>query len=401
MIAYEDFDLRIQADGDRFAVVARRGSQRAVESFDLDPGSGWNIWAPPNNGKGEIERRGAALFAALIHGAVKDLYQQGRGGAGNDAARGMRIRIQIDSRDERLRPFMSIPWEILFDRSADAGRLLALDARRPIVRMIDSNEQQVDPAPLPIKRVLLALSQPSDTMMLKLKHERSEVDSVLRRHGLLPKVLERATRWSLQTAILEEQPQILHFMGHGTSDEQSGEGLLLLENENRQKDPIHASELARFFIGRPAPRLVILTSCVTGIPGPVANAGPFASVAAALVSAGLPAVIAMQAAVRDTNAILFTQRLYEGVVRGDAVEAAIASARIALQLKDREVPDWAAPVLFVRAQGGGTIPITPPGSSTAAAEPRSSTGSGSQTYGISIGQHGQITGDITINHLKS
>ena len=355
MIAYEDLDLRIQPDGDQYAVAARRGSQRAVEPFHLDLAHDWDIWAPPTKTKADVDRLGATLFDALIHGAIKNLYQQGRGGAGSDAARGIRLRIQIDTRDKRLRPLVRVPWEILLDRSADVANVLAVDPRRPIVRMVDSTEQHLDPAPLPVKRILLASAQPTDTVLLKLRQERATVEGVLSRHGVLPKALEGATHSSLQQAILEEQPQVFHFMGHGTTDPTTGEGLLLLEQQNRKKDPLPASDLARFFLGRRVPRLVILTSCLTGTPGPVADAGPFASVAAALVAGGLPAVIAMQTAIRDTNALLFTQRLYEGVVRGDTIEAAVASARLALQLKDREVPDWAAPVLFVRAHGGGVL----------------------------------------------
>jgi CHAT domain len=355
VIAYEDLDLRLQADGNGFRVFAQRGSQRADAPFELNSSLSWNLWELAKGDPREIEKRGATLFDALIRGRVRDLYHQGRGGAGSDASRGLRIRILIDPRDERLRPFVRLPWEILFDRSADANNLLALDARRPIVRMIDSVEQHVDPTSGPIRRVLLASAQPVDTLHLDLKGERAQVESLLKRHPIHSSVIEHATRKSLREAILDEAPHIVHFMGHGTFDPIDGEGVLLLEGANRKADPLHASTLASFFEGRPTPRLVILTSCLTGVPGRESTFEPFSSVAAALIAGGLSAVIAMQSEVRDKNAIRFTESLYRGVLLGQPVEAAVSEARVALFAEDRRSLDWATPVLFVRAQGGGTL----------------------------------------------
>jgi hypothetical protein len=361
VLAYEDLDLRIQADGDGFKVFARLGSQTVSEPFDLDPSLSWNLWELAKSNPREVDNRGSVLFDALIRGGVRDLYQRGRGASGTDAAKGLRIRIQIDPRDERLRPFVRLPWEILFDRSADINRALALDARRPIVRMIDSIEQPLDPAPGPIERVLLASAQPVDTIHLSLKHERTAVESILKRNPnpIQPKMVEHATRVSLRDAILDERPQIVHFMGHGAFAV-DGEGVLLLEDAKRKKDPLHASTLAGFFVGRAMPQLVILTSCLTGIPGQGSTFAPFSSVAAALIAAGLPAVIAMQSKVLDANAISFTESIYRGVLRSEPVEAAISAARVALHVEDRRSVDWATPVLFVRARGGGVLEMKSP-----------------------------------------
>jgi hypothetical protein len=355
VIAYEDFDLRIEADGDGFYVSAQRGAQRARTRLELDLSLAWNLWELPSDDRREVEKRGATLFDALIRGDVRDLYQQGRGNAGSDPGKGLRIRIQIDPRDERLRPLVRLPWEILFDHSGDAGKLLALDARRPIVRMIDCIEQHVDPAPLPIRRVLLASAQPTDATHLNLKREYTYVTTALQRDSIQPVVIEHATRTSLREAILDARPQIVHFMGHGTFDPVDGEGVLLLEDATRHKDPLHASILASFFLGRPMPRLVILTSCLTGVTGRERTSAPFSSIAAALIAAGVPAVIAMQSEVSDKNALRFTESLYRSVLRGEPVEAAISAARVGVYAEDRRSLDWAVPMLFIRSQGGGAL----------------------------------------------
>src|SRR6185436_4958686 len=133
-----------------------------------------------------VERSGAALFEALIRGKVRSLYDQGRGSRGSDPARGLRIRIDIDARDERVRPLVCLPWEILFDRAADANRFVALDSRRPVVRTIDSSEPPLAPAEDPLKRVLLASAGPNGADPVEFDHECARVETALQRHRVRP-----------------------------------------------------------------------------------------------------------------------------------------------------------------------------------------------------------------------
>lgn len=351
MIAYENLDLRIQADGDTFAVVAQRGTQSVSGPFGPLPSHSWDLEKLERQGPEVIKRRGSDLFNALFQGEVRNMYQQSRGSVGSDAGRGFRIRILLDLRDPRVRPFMQIPWEILFDPNADASQLLALDSRRAIVRMIDSNEPHVDPPSGPLKRILLVSANPVDTDRLQLDVERRRVEEVLSRYGLQPDVLRGATRSTLLDHIQNCVPQIVHFMGHGSLID--GEGVLLLEGRKRARDPLPASAFASFCTGRSVPRLVILNSCRTAAVGRARTFQAFASVAAALSAAGVPAVIAMQSTIRDTSAIRFMERLYEGLLRNAPIEAALADARSSLSAIDRYMLDWAAPVLYLRAHAGG------------------------------------------------
>lgn len=355
MISYDDFDLRIRADGNGFVISAQRGSQSASEPFELDLSRSWDILQIEQRGPREVKELGSALFDALIRGRVRDLYQQARGGAGGDAAKGLRIRILLDSRDKRLHPLLRLPWELLSDRSADMGNLPALDPRRPIVRTIDSIEQTLPPTPGPLQRVLLALSNPRDSEALDLESECAKVTEALERISIRPEILKQTTHSSLLERICDGEHQIVHFMGHGTFNSTIGEGMLLLEDESHGRDPLPASALAGFFAGKPMPRLVVLASCRSADPGSDPAFGPFASVAAALVAAGLPAVVAMQTTVEDRSAIRFTERLYRRIAQGDPIEAAVSQARIALRAGQADTLDWAVPVLFVRGPAGGAL----------------------------------------------
>jgi hypothetical protein len=427
MISYDDLDLRLQADGGGFVVSARRGSQSASEPFEIDLSRSWDLWSPVPAGqptaaepagprpadvgersglrdlrsqaKGEtgedVRQLGSQLFDTLIRGRVRDLYQQARGSLGGDAGKGLRVRILIDSREERLWPLLRLPWEILYDRSADAGHLPALDPRRPVVRAIDSIEETLSPAPGPLRRVLLVLANPRGWPALDIEGECAAVERILERIPIRPAILRRATRRRLADTLCGGEHQLVHFMGHGTFDRASGEGVLTLEDEHGGADLLRASDLAGFFTGRPMPRLVLLASCHSGEPGPDPSFGPFAGVAAALVAGGMPAVVAMQTAVRDSSAIRFTERLYGHLVREDPIEAAVAHARNALRAGRAAALDWVVPVLFVRGQEGALQP----GYDLAAAVPRSPSGpapiqvnnQGDVNTQIIVGQAGHIS----------
>lgn len=370
MISYTDFDLRVQVDGDKLAISARRGTQTATEPFELDRSRSWDLRDLAALGPRELEAAGARLFDALIRGRVRDLYQQARGAAGGDASKGFRIRLLLDSRETRLRPILQLPWEILHDPWADAGGLPALDPRRPIVRMIDSMEETLPPVRGELKHILLALSNPHHSTPLALGLERDRIKALLRRVPIDPEVLQPATRANLERTLSGGGFQIVHFMGHGDMDADLGEGVLLLEDEEGLGDPLAASTFAGFFTGRPMPRLVILTACSSAETGSAPDCGPFASAAASLAAAGLPAVVAMQTAVTDRSALGFAERLYESVVQGNPIEAAVSDARRAVRADRGGGLDWAVPVLFMRGQVeedplGATespIPFPQPGS---------------------------------------
>jgi len=345
MIVYQDFDLRIQSDGEKFVVRARSGSQVAVEPLEIDQALPRDVLTLEGADPEIVRRRGADLFDALIRGRIRDLYQQARGRAGSDSASGLRIRLIFDLRDERLRPLIRLPWEILRDRNDDANDLPALDSRRPVVRTLESVTQQLTPDGGPLQRVLLALADPVASPETDLHRERAAAEMALARISVRPVVAERTTRAALFEAIADTNAQVVHFMGHSDVDPETEEGVLWLEGENDEIDRLPGSVFAGFFIGKAAPRLLILTSCLSAAEGP---AHPFAGIAFALVAAGLPAVIAMQSKVRDDSAIRFTERLYRRLSDGDPIEAAVADARRALSIGRPDALEWASPVLFMR-----------------------------------------------------
>jgi hypothetical protein len=75
-----------------------------------------------------------------------------------------------------------------------------------------------------------------------------------------------------------------------------------------------------------------------------------------LVKAGLPAVVAMQLAIKDRTAVAFSREFYGALASGWPVDAAVQEGRRSIMtvLGNRwnENVDWAIPTLYMRAPDG-------------------------------------------------
>ena len=154
-----------------------------------------------------------------------------------------------------------------------------------------------------------------------------------------------------------------------------------MEDEGGQGAMVDGSTLGVLLRDLPTLRLVFLNACETARVTKEKGLDPFAGVAAAMVMAGIPAVVAMQFPISDKAAITFAQKFYPLLARGDPVDAAVAEGRRAIRLADARTMEWATPVLFMRApqgvifQVGGAKPEeeppTPAGLPEEAEPPRS------------------------------
>jgi CHAT domain len=344
-MATEDLKLSLLADGDGFRVQADFGTQSDTEPFSLVPDSTWNWENLRQGGPAAARKAGIALFEALIHGKVRVLYDQSRGQVKKGE---LRIRLVFDPRVTCVRQLLALPWELLLDPKADSGKPLALSTRVLLVRELSCNEPVREPPPGDLKQVLIATANPRGTPALDLRSETSAIKKELGHMGLKPEILDKASVAQLGHAIPSSAPQIFHFMGHGLIDEKICKGTLLLETPQREIDPLEASEFVALFADTPPPRLVVLTACFSGAATSLSQSSSFSSVAAALVAAGLPAVLAMQTTLQDSSAPVFSQRLYQFLCSKQPIESAVRAARSALSLQQRGSMEWAVPVLYTR-----------------------------------------------------
>jgi hypothetical protein len=394
-LLYEDFILRIVADGPGFTVLARSRRGQANHSLHLDAQEG--VWPPaafvgpepggrlePHGARRDLlaqdggaaaagpEEIGARLFSAVLAGPVRELFDQTVGELAGKPGRGLRIRVRLDPREGRVRRLYDLPWELLFCRST--GVFLSLDRCTPVVRSLDTLKPG-RPLALAIPlRVAIAMANPADTEPLDLAEERRRIESVFRGHGgIAMTFLEHANRTSLRRLLREESFHVVHFMGHGLYDEARGSGALLLESPDGA-DPLAGDTFASFFLGREHPLLVILNACRTAQSPRRPDANPFAGVASALVLGGLPAVLGMRSSIADSAAVGIADELYRWLALGDPVEAAISEVRLALSATGRGASEWANPALFLGQEPVGALLV--PGSEVPAPAAAAPAGAG-------------------------
>ena len=137
----------------------------------------------------------------------------------------------------------------------------------------------------------------------------------------------KVTRRLLRAKIQQDEPHVVHFIGHGRrSAEQRGQ--LALSGEDGRPDWINDEEFADLVCGHDRDlRLVILQACESALPSRyVAGAS---GVASQVALRGIPAVVAMQYSINAAAANTFATGFYEAVLGEQAVsvDEAVSMAR--------------------------------------------------------------------------
>ncbi len=302
------------------------------------------------------EEIGSALFQSLFSGGVRDAYLQACGRMAATKERGLRLRLVLDPGLEGMEPVCALPWELLCDR----GQFLSHNHKTPVVRYLrrsQAGDPHLTPAERPL-RILVMISQPSGSRPLQLDLERRRIEEAWAGRGQIRiAFVEPPTLGELRRQLRDEQPHVLHFMGHGTfenaagEDEGEGEGALLLEGPAGDEDQVGGRDLAVALRGCDQLRLAVLNACHSGLLPRRAGLDPFSGVASALVREGLPAVVAMQFAISDPAAITWSSAFYTALAAGDPVDAAVTEGRQAIHHQHRSY-EWATPVLYLRVEHG-------------------------------------------------
>ncbi|MEL6489795.1 MAG: TIR domain-containing protein [Cyanobacteria bacterium J06621_3] len=186
-----------------------------------------------------------------------------------------------------------------------------------------------------VQRILILAANPLDSSRLRLDEELREIEAVLRRAKQRDRFeirLQQATRPSdIQQALLDYNPQIVHFCGHG-------EGIkgLAFEDDQGNSQFVNAQALANLFeLFAAQVKCVVLNAC-------------YSEVQAAAIVAHVDAVIGMNQPVKDTTAIRFAEGFYRGLGAGEDVEFAYKLGRNLVELQG--IPEEHIPVLKRRAQ---------------------------------------------------
>ncbi|MBM3188113.1 MAG: CHAT domain-containing protein [Chloroflexi bacterium] len=255
--------------------------------------------------------------------------------------RGLRLRLHIEPWE-----LARLPWELMYD--ARRGEYLVFDPMISVVRYI-----RLHWAPPTFRQsksltVLVVVASPVDQEPLDVQRELSvlrEALSDLASDGRVQVVIsEHTTHEDLHIRLLENAPDVVHFIGHGEFDHQQDRGFLLLEGEGGWGAPLGAEEAARM-LRRYGTNLVVLIACSTA-------KGAWAGLAPALMRAEIPAVVAMQWPVEDRAGVRFSRSFYTALSRGRSIDECVSEGRLGASASSCDPNDWAAPVLFLRSLSG-------------------------------------------------
>ncbi|KYC37291.1 hypothetical protein WA1_47620 [Scytonema hofmannii PCC 7110] len=163
---------------------------------------------------------------------------------------------------------------------------------------------------LSVKTILILAANPTNTSRLRLDEEVREIDEGLRRSNQREQ-FKLEQKWAVRSrdfyrAILDYQPQIVHFSGHG-----AGQEGLVLEDEMGQPAFVKADALVGMFeiFATNGVECVVLNAC-------------YSEMQAEAISQHINYVIGMNQAIGDRSAINFTVAFYDTLAAGKDVESA-------------------------------------------------------------------------------
>lgn len=343
---YDNFGLLISAAQEgtyalRVLVTPRQAGESAEPA--LVPAAGLDglrdllaAFRAQTAGREALRALGAGLFRWLFPPPVLALYRASLQVLGPGA--GLRLRLRIEP------PALHLwPWECCYDD--DAGSFVALDPRTVIVRYLAGPfvRHRLHGNALSL---LVMVSSPAGFEPLDVAGESQRIEDILDRTGGCIHVSTVAGNLAALQDALHQGPNLLHFIGHGGYTTPGG-GFLWLEKEGRPVR-VDGESLAALLRGSSV-RLVVLNACESARSDP---ADIFAGVAPRLVQSGVPAVVAMQAALSDQAALGFSTAFYRAVATLAPVDTALTAGRQALFAQQPEDPGWAAPVLFLSVPDG-------------------------------------------------
>ena len=182
------------------------------------------------------------------------------------------------------------------------------------------------------KTILFLAANPVDTDRLRLEEESREIDEGLRRARQRQRFAFEQ-KWAvrpkdLRRAILDYEPEIIHFAGHG-----AGEQGIVLQDEDGSAKAVSASALEELFEIHTQVQCVLLNAC-------------YSEIQAAAIAKHVRYVIGMKQAIGDEAALKFATGFYDALGAGRPIDIAFKSGCSAIHMEG--IPEHLTPVLYPR-----------------------------------------------------
>ena len=184
------------------------------------------------------------------------------------------------------------------------------------------------------KTILVLAANPRDTARLRLDQEVREISNGLRRSRMRDQFVLRQ-EWAprpedVRRAMLDYQPNIVHFCGHGGT-----EGIFF-EDEQGRSELVDSETLADFFkLFADTVECVLLNAC-------------YSEEQAKAIARHIDYVIGMRAGISDEAAIEFAVAFYDALGAGRDIKFAYKLACNAIQWQNSLEKEKFTPVLIIR-----------------------------------------------------
>jgi hypothetical protein len=390
---YADFDLRISSEGGKyfaqvlsapsladssekvalrtpfFPNVSMRELMLTLELAVLKSKGTHRLGGPMSREEGILRDFGSEMYkivfrepsaiAAAFQASLM-LVEQRR----EDSPEGLRVKLRVEPPE-----LASLPWEYVYDELRD--QYLCLVPRSPFVRFLSmkhGNTPILMNGPL---NILGMIANPGGAVAdLDVEGERKNIEAAIgelqQKGDVNFRWVQGDTRQNLSDMMEQQSWHVFHFIGHGGSaaatlnagavagdGDDDAQGFVVLGDGRGGTQQVFADELKYILQlnNRETLRLAVLNCCESARS---ASGRAFSSPAAALISAGIPAVVAMQFPISDQAAVEFSRRFYASLAQGQSIERAVTSARVAM-MGGRNF-EWGIPVLFTAGSAGSLFP---------------------------------------------
>ena len=301
---------------------------------------------------GFLREVGQYLFEQLFQGPVEELLRSSLAIVRREE-KALRVRLRFEAPE-----LAALPWEYLFDPVED--HFLATLADAALVRYIPVRLPARPTTVKPPLRILVVVASPQELPAIEVDQELALVTAALTEwtdqgRAQLTTVAH-ASFADVAAHIQQEQPHIVHIVAHGHVHDDRA--YLALEDGAGHVELVDEARCQSLFDGATDTRLVVLSACQSAT---LSSTQPLAGLAPQLLGRRLSAVVAMQHPIPMDAARIFVRDFYQGLVLGAPVDAAVNGARRGVFLAvNGATPDWATPVLFLRAKDGNLFAVEPP-----------------------------------------
>lgn len=320
---------------------------------------------------------GQQLYSALFRGTLRDSWVTAQGIAQN---RNEALRLRLGLKGTRL---PRLPWEVLYGndtptekprsgglgpapRPLATGTHVIFSRYHPNVRLAAQSLAIAHDANQPL-RVLMVIAAPTDRERLELEREAHQLQQELaqpnptpdRLAGALPDIqltiLKQPGREQLTQALEQGHYQVLHYAGHSDLGSAGG-SLYLVNNRTGLTEILSGDDLAGLLVNNGI-RLAVFNSCrgaYTAASNP--SAAHDRNLAEALVSRGIPAVLAMAEQIPDNVALTLTWLFYRNLKLGYPIDLSLSRARQGLiSAYGSHQLYWALPILYLHPSFDGYL----------------------------------------------